>query len=111
ACSDSRCEQLVDEGRDRRAVFFDRVWKRRLLAVIQMLNVDRGLRLARRSVGTINLLDALSDLVRIGECKSDVPARRKTQSALAVDVERVGRGDQQLLRRCRERDDVKTSRP
>ena len=111
ARGDSSGEQLVDERRDRRAVLFDGGRKRRLLSIVQVLDIDRRLRLAHRTFGAVHLVDAQRDLVRIGERESHVAAGRKAERALAVDVERIGRGDQQLLRGRRQRHDVKAPRP
>ena len=94
ARGDSGSQQLIDKRRDRRAVLFDSVRKRRLISIVQVLDIDRRFGLARRTIGAIHLVDTHRNLVRIGERESHVAARRKAQRALAVDVERIGRGDQ-----------------
>jgi hypothetical protein len=110
---DATREELVYQMADGRSTRIVHAWqrRRRLGTVVEMLNVDHGFRRVRRTVRTVEIFDAFSDGVRVGEGKADAPSRGEGERSFAVDVERIGRRDHELVLCRRERNDVKSTRP
>jgi len=76
-----------------------------------MLDLEHLTRIVARRLGAIELVDSPGNLVAVGDREAHLPASGERQRALAVDVERVGRGDEDLVLRRRQWHHVKSSRP
>ena len=61
--------------------------------------------------GTIELVDAPADVVRIGNRQAHVPAGGEAQRALAVDVERISRRDKDFVLSRGQRQHVESASP
>src|ERR1700710_2644364 len=95
---DPRGKKLINEQCDRRTTpFFTGHWWRAFFVPVEVLHFGEGFPIMWCRITAIHLFDSPRDLIRTRDGESNVPPCGEPQRPLAVDVERISRGDQQFL--------------